>query len=299
MTAEREPVCLGDSSERVRTIAVAANNRLRARNLDAYVCRIPKAIREDATKPLTLNAGVLDAVAKAAWALGAHRKTIDQLRNTGVVSVGVQRLVCNPGLRPRSAAGRAQIKRGAQRMRAMQAQRKRRAAERAREQAEYGGTSRARAVNAFLAKVGTTEYPPGSNGGGVITMMQTYWGFGRVPWCGISAGYFAKRFGGVEGLRSDVASVAAITAHSKARQAPYGSFQPTPRGAHPGAFVIIGGPGTHVGMLVQDLGDGSAKTVEGNTSFGPGGSQSNGGCIAARVRSPREIYGVATMNYPS
>ena len=62
---------------------------------------------------------------------------------------------------------------------------------------------------------------------------------------------------------------------------------------------MIGGSGTHVGMLVQSLGGGRAKTVEGNTSFGPGGSQANGGCIAARVRSATEITGVATMNYPT
>ncbi len=209
----------------------------------------------------------------------------------------MQRLVCNPGLRERSDAGRAQLERGARRMRRMEAQRKRRAAERLKEQKEHGASPRSRAVNAFLAKVGTIEHPPGSNGGGIISVMQAYWGFGRVPWCGIAVGYHAEKYGGVN-LCSDVASVAAINNHAKSKQAPYGSFQSDPRGAHPGAFVIIGGPGTHVGMLVEALSDGSARTVEGNTSFGPGGSQSNGGCIAARVRSPREIYGVATMNYP-
>ncbi|MBA2526729.1 MAG: hypothetical protein H0V18_13250 [Pyrinomonadaceae bacterium] len=35
-----------------------------------------------------------------------------------------------------------------------------------------------------------------------------------------------------------------------------------------------------------------------NTSFGPGGSQSNGGAVAARRRSPSEIRGYALVNYP-
>jgi hypothetical protein len=298
MTVDIVPLHLGAKSVRTRLAAVAANKRLRARALEAYVCPIPTAILEDPAEPLTLDAAVLGAIAKAAWALGAHKDTIAEMRRTGVVPIGVQRLVRNPGLRPRSAAGRAQLDRAARRMRVMQAQRKRRAAARAKEKAEHGATSRSRAVNAFLRSVGTTEDPPGSNGGGIITVMENYWGFGRVPWCGISAGYHAAKYGNCD-LRSDVASVAAITAHARAGHSPYGSFQTGVRGALQGAFVIIGGPNVHVGMLVEARSDGSAVTVEGNTSFGPGGSQSNGGCIARRVRSPGEIHGVATMNYPS
>jgi hypothetical protein len=128
--------------------------------------------------------------------------------------------------------------------------------------------------------------------------METFWGFGRVPWCGIACGYHAAKFGGVTGLRSDVAGVRAIESHARAGHAPYGRWHRSTEGALPGSFVVIGGSGTHVGMLVQPLSGGGAKTVEGNTSFGPGGSQSNGGCIAARIRSAAEITGVATMNYP-
>ncbi|HEX8158186.1 MAG TPA: hypothetical protein VF526_12450, partial [Solirubrobacteraceae bacterium] len=105
-------------------------------------------------------------------------------------------------------------------------------------------------------------------------------------------------FGGIKTLRSDVAGVSAIEDHARAGRAPYGRWQSSVHGALPGSFVVIGGRGVHVGMLVQPLSGGRAKTVEGNTSFGPGGSQSDGGCIAARVRSAAEIHGVATMNYP-
>lgn len=294
---EYAPLHLGSASVRTRALIVAANKRLDARRLNAYLVSVPPKIMADPEARMTLNAAALNAVYKAAWALGARKDTIDKMRVSGVVPIGVQRLIRNPGLRERTDRGREQIERGRRRMGRMAKQRKVRAAAAAAEKREQGTSSRTKAVNAFLAKVGTRENPPGSNGGGIITVMEAFYGFGRVPWCGISAGYHAEKFGGID-LRSDVAGVLAITNHAKNGRNPYGKFQSDPRGAHPGAFVIIGGPGTHVGMLVEALKDGSAKTVEGNTSFGSSGSQSNGGCIAARVRSPREIFGVATMNYP-
>lgn len=263
----------GERGDEVRLLQVATNRRLRGRDLDALV------IAEDGD----LGNGTLEAVRKAAWALGAQRATYDGVTRANEVPVGVQRMIRSPGRR-----NDAQVARGRRRMSRMRAHR------RARPQV---ASSRGRAVHAFLAKVGTRESPAGSNSGGIITVMESYWGFGRVPWCGISAGYHAERFGGID-LRSDVASVAAIEGHARAGHAPYGRWQSSVRGALPGSFVVIGGHGVHVGMLVQALPDGSARTVEGNTSFGPGGSQSNGGCIAARRRSPGEIFGVATMNYP-
>jgi hypothetical protein len=265
----------GDRGELARALQSACNRRLESRGLAAL------AVTENGV----VDAKTLTAVRKAAWALGARKETYEAITDDGVISIGVQRMIRNPGRRTdaQKSSGRARMSR-------LRAQRK--------EQAKRRRSGRQRAVNAFLAKVGTREQPMNSNGGGLITQMETFWGFGRVPWCGISAGYHAVKFGGVKGLRSDVASVQAITDHARARHAPYGKFQNSPAGALPGAFVIIGGPGTHVGMLVKPLSGGAARTVEGNTSFGPGGSQSNGGCIAARVRSAGEIHGVATMNYP-
>lgn len=264
----------GDRSDEARALQGATNRRLRARALDALV------VAEDGE----IGARTLEGVRKAAWALGAQKTTYDAITRAGVISVGVQRMIRSPGRR-----SDAQLARGRRRMSRMAAHRK--------AQRQHAKSSRALAVNAFLAKVGTREQPPGSNAGGLITVMEAYWGFGRVPWCGISAGYHAERFGGVD-LASDVASVSAIERHARVGHRPYGRWQSDVRGALPGAFVVIGGSGVHVGMLVEARGDGSARTVEGNTSFGPGGSQSNGGCIAARVRSPHEIYGVASMDYP-
>jgi hypothetical protein len=264
----------GARSDSARELQAATNRRLRARDLEALV------VEEDGI----IGHKTLESVRKVAWALGALSETYSAVTEKGEISVGVQRMIRNPGLRTD-----AQRERGRIRMSQMRAERKRRAA---------AVSSRSKAVNAFLAKVGTKESPPQSNGGGIITVMETFWGFGRVPWCGISAGYHAAKFGGIQGMRSDVASVAAIESHARSGHSPYGRWQSNVQGALPGSLVVIGGHGVHVGMCVEAHGDGSATTVEGNTSFGPGGSQSNGGCIARRRRSDAEIFGVATMNYP-
>lgn len=273
----------GGRSDEARALQAATNRRLRSRGAGAL------AIKEDGS----VGAKTLTAVARAAYLLGAQKATCDGVRQLGVIPIGVQRMVRNPGRRSDK-----QVELGRARMAQVRTQRHKRAEAAKAELRSQRTSARARAVNAFLAHVGTVEHPPGSNGGGLISTMQAYWGFGRVPWCGVAAGYHAERFGGVN-LQSDVAAVAAIERHARRIDSPYGKWQSDPRGALPGSFVVIGGSGVHVGMLVEALANGSAKTVEGNTSFGPGGSQSNGGCIAARVRSPQEVYGVATMHYPT
>jgi len=273
-SSEKHVLRRGDRSGTARKLQAATNRRLRSRGLEALV------VKEDGVVGLR----TLAAVRKIAWALGARSETYESITREDVIPVGVQVMILNPGRRTDQ-----QKSRGKARMSRLRSQRK---------QAQRRRSSCSRAVNAFLAKVGTRERPPGSNGGGIITTMETYWGFGRVPWCGIACGYHAKKFGGVKGLRSDVAAVRAIENHARARHEPYGRWQSSPAGALPGSFVVIGGSGVHVGMLVQSLSGGRARTVEGNTSFGSSGSQSNGGCIAARIRSAAEITGVATMNYP-
>ncbi|MDX6720432.1 MAG: hypothetical protein QOJ63_2686 [Solirubrobacteraceae bacterium] len=270
-----QPLHRGGRSEAARALQAATNRRLRARDLATLT--VPENGVVDAV--------TLSAVRRAAWALGARSETYEAITRDGEISVGVQQMIRNPGRRTQE-----QVSRGKARMSRLRAQRKHHHA--------AGKSSRSRAVNAFLAKVGTTEHPANSNGGGIITTMETYWGFGKVAWCGIACGYHAAKFGGVKGLKSDVASVSAIESHARNRNSPYGHWQSTPEGALRGSFVVIGRSGMHVGMLVQPLSGGAARTVEGNTSFGPGGSQSDGGCIALRVRSAAEIVGVATMNYP-
>jgi hypothetical protein len=276
----------GGKSELARQLQAATNRRLVAKGLGAL------RVKEDGV----VGAKTLNAVRKAAWALGALSSSYEPITKTGTISIGVQRMIRNPGLRSGPQLERARVRRAQ-----TQKARKRRADAAAKEKAATGSSSRSKAVNTFLAKVGTVESPPGSNGGGVITVMESYWGFGRVPWCGIAAGYHAKKFGGVDQLRSDVASVSAIEQHARHGDPGYGRW--VGRGGVDellqGAFIVIGGSGVHVAMKVDDWSGGGAETVEGNTSFGRNGSQSNGGCIAHRFRSADEIYGGAAMNYPN
>jgi hypothetical protein len=260
----------GARSEAARELQGATNRRLRSRGLEAL------AVAEDGV----VGARTLESVRRIAWALGARNETCEAIARDREIPVGVQRMIRNPGRRSDE-----QKSRGSARMSRLRTERRHRAAQ--------GRSSRSRAVNAFLAKVGAKERPPGSGSGGMIATMQTFWGFGRVPWCGIACGYHAARFGGVEGLRSDVASVRAIEAHARGRHPPYGHWQSSPEGAPAGSLVVIGGSGVHVGMLVQPLSGGRARTVEGNTPRSP-----DGGCIAARVHAAAEITGVATMSYP-
>lgn len=274
----------GAKSELIRQLQAATNRRLENKGLGAL------RVKEDSV----LGVKTLNAVRKAAWALGALKVNYEAVTDEREVSIGIQAMIRNPGLREDQQLERARIRNSQTR-----AARKKRAAAAAKEKVVHGTSSRAKAVNAFLAKVGTVEDPPGSNGGGVITVMEAYWGFGRVAWCGISAGYHAKKFGGVDALRSDVASVSMIEQHARRGDNPYGQWRSSVVGCLQGSLVVVGGSGIHVEMLVDDHSDGSADTVGGNTSFGPGGSQSNGGCIAHRHRSDAEIYGAATMNYPN
>lgn len=273
----------GKRSERARALAAAANRRAEQRGLAAM--KVPE------TPAITLD--LIELCATLAWLLGAQKATADRMRKEREIPVQVQRMIRNPGRRTDE-----QKRLGSLRVEYMLKERKKRQAEKAKESREHGSSNRALAVNAFLAKVGTVEHPPGSNGGGIITVMQAYWGFGRVPWCGCALGYHMKKFGGVEGLRSDVASVAAIENHGRAGHQPYVRFTTNIDALLPGSALILGGFGVHTGMLVDALGAGRARTVEGNTSFGPGGSQSNGGCIAARVRSDADVRGGCPMNYP-
>jgi hypothetical protein len=66
-----------------------------------------------------------------------------------------------------------------------------------------------------------------------------------------------------------------------------------------GDLVVLFGEGVHVAMVRSvDHQRGILNTIEGNTSFGSGGSQSNGGCVAERQRSINEAHGFALVNYP-
>lgn len=156
-------------------------------------------------------------------------------------------------------------------------------------------SSRGKAVAWAAARVGTTERPAGSNRGPTIDQWQRAFGFRGAPWCGLMVGN-ALRAGGVRGVTSRIASVALIEDDARAGRAPFRGWT-SGSGVLRGDLVVIGGRGVHVGMVVERHRDGSCTTLEGNTSFGPGGSQANGGALARRRRSRGEIRGYARVRY--
>ncbi|MEJ7787497.1 MAG: hypothetical protein WKF96_22055 [Solirubrobacteraceae bacterium] len=157
-------------------------------------------------------------------------------------------------------------------------------------------SSRGLAVAWAAARVGTTERPAGSNRGPSIDVWQRAFGFLGVAWCGLFAGC-ALRAAGVKGITSRIASVALIEDDARAGRAPFSAWTSSGSGVLRGDLVVIGGSGTHVELVVERHGDGACTTLGGNTSSGPGGSQSNGGGVFRRVRSPREITGYARVNF--
>ena len=267
----------GAKSEAARTLQAACNRRLRSRGLDAI------AVKENGV----IDAKTLAAARKVAWALGAQQATYEAITDDGVISVGVQRMIRNPGRR-----NDAQKNRGKARMSRLRAQRK--------EQAKKAKSSRRSARCNAVPREGRH-----ARAADRLQRRRDHHRDGDV--LGVRAGAVVRHLGGLprrEVRRRQGPALGRRRGARRSRTTPTPATRRTASsraaraGALPGSLVIIGGPGTHVGMLVAPLSGGRAKTVEGNTSFGPGGSQSNGGCIAARVRSAGEIHGVATMNYP-
>jgi len=156
-------------------------------------------------------------------------------------------------------------------------------------------SSRGNAVAWTAARVGTTERPPGSNRGPSIDAWQRAFGFRGAPWCGLFCGN-AMRAANVKGVTSRIAAVAFIEDDARARRAPFRGWS-NGSGVMRGDLVVIGGRGVHVELVVERHADGSCSTIGGNTSFGPGGSQSNGGAVARRRRSRGEITGYALVRY--
>lgn len=160
-------------------------------------------------------------------------------------------------------------------------------------------STRQKALAEFAKYIGVTERPASSNGNPAnISRWQARWGFGRVPYCGIGCCEMLSR-AGVKGLSSRLAAVALIEQDAKARRGPFRGWT-TDRGkVLPADLVVIGGYGVHVEMVEKVLGGGRVQTIGANTSPGRAGSQSNGGGIWRRIRTPGEIRGFALIDFPN
>jgi len=163
---------------------------------------------------------------------------------------------------------------------------------------------RARAVNWAKARVGITEHPAGSNRGPKITAWQEMSGYpgGGVAWCQCfvnASAYVGSRkrikpiwFGGYT-----------VSVVEQANNGEHGLKRITLQAARPGDWIYFNFPGgesvDHVGLFMHSNFDGTISTIEGNTSSGNSGSQSNGGGVFRRTRDRSLIAAVVRPPFKS
>lgn len=160
-----------------------------------------------------------------------------------------------------------------------------------------------RAITWANAQVGTVEQPAGSNSGPKIDawqkLVETKPGeMHGQPWCG--AFMFATlKAAGVKDLSWRMRYVPYIVEDAKLGR--NGMKQLVPwADRKPGDLVIYQfdtGAVDHVGIYLGDNADGTIRTVEGNTSSGTAGSQSNGGGVFRRARARAVIAYLARPKY--
>lgn len=145
----------------------------------------------------------------------------------------------------------------------------------------YGNPNKAiwQALAFARSQVGVTEHPAGSNRGPAVDIWERECGVLGAPWCGcfVNAVLVAGGFPDEEFLRY------CPSIEGKAKSGDGGwSWHSTPM---VGDLVLYGKSiAEHVGFVTVFTGHVDSETIEGNTSNGPGGSQSNGGIVAVRHR---------------
>lgn len=113
-------------------------------------------------------------------------------------------------------------------------------------------------AKAALGEVGTSEHPPGSNSGTKIRAYQMSTDLGGTgwPWCGAFVSWCYKM-----AHCSDDGLTSASTAVTYERAQAKSAIIKTPR-----VGAMICWPGTHIGIIVENLGNGLVRTVEGNSA---------------------------------
>lgn len=124
-----------------------------------------------------------------------------------------------------------------------------------------------------------------------------YYGTSGVPYCAMFVSWvFAQAGASCAGLPEAYCPYIL----NKARSA--GKVLSNKQSAQPGDVILFdwGGDGVcdHVGIVEKNFGS-YVQTIEGNTSSGSSGSQSNGGVVARRTRSWGTVKAVVRPNYGS
>jgi hypothetical protein len=174
-------------------------------------------------------------------------------------------------------------------------------------------TSRGSALRWLTNHRGITEQPPNSNRDtrkdGITAAQRRLgdWLIG-LPWCGVWA-CNAALHGGVKIAKPyRWASVSNIEDDARAGTNGFLKWVANNPGAERGKVMradlaVMFGRGIHVATFREFIKDDNGRVIaivtdEGNTSSGPGGSQSNGGGAFRRIRPISDVYGFARVNYP-
>jgi hypothetical protein len=218
----------------------------------------------------------MSAVRQCAYGMGVSRRNRKLMKN-GRISVETQRLV----------RGRKKTKRERVATRLRKGYRLK-----LRRQYDKAGGELALAEAKRL--IGTTEQPDGSNWGGMVETMIKYTGYTfPVYWCGCFAAWCVCKAGGAKiGTRIRLGYDGFINADAQAHD--NGLTAVGFSEARAGDIVTYTFP--HIGVVDHVSGD-VLYTVEGNTSSGSSGSQSNGGGVYARKRSRSEVVCIARPDY--
>lgn len=174
--------------------------------------------------------------------------------------------------------------------------------ERAKHRAEIAkqqGQGLAAIVKHAEKYVGVSENPPGSNMGNPNPAgWEAHWGISHAPWCGAFAGCMILEAGGH--VTNRVVYCPWIVLDAKAGANGFEKWSSTRGGVGPGWLILYDwdgdGVSDHVG-IVRGFTPTTVKTVEGNTSSGNSGSQSNGGMVANRERPLALILGYAKPRF--
>jgi hypothetical protein len=141
--------------------------------------------------------------------------------------------------------------------------------------------------------IGVTEQPEGSNWGPTVGKFITYTGYTfPVYWCGCFVCYCVGNAGAKIPSKIRLGYTGYITADANANV--NGLSAVSFDNARPGDIVVYSFD--HIGLVEQVSGD-ILHAIEGNTSSGTSGSQSNGGGVYRRVRSRSDVVTIARPQY--
>lgn len=153
-----------------------------------------------------------------------------------------------------------------------------------------------RVIEIARGELGQHEYPPGSNHIGYWNdyderMQGQPWCLIFLWWCFRKAGERMAFFAGAK-----TASCGTYARWCTAQSATVPITE-----VRPGDIVLLnfhgGSSPEHCGLVIEVLGFGLVKTIEGNTSPGEEGSQDNGGCVAQKTRTAAQIVLICRPDY--